>query len=198
MRAGIPTTYSQVNFRSRLEARWAKFFDLCGWRWEYEPIDLEGYIPDFILLFKNPILVEVKPEFTREGLLRHQDKIIATSWDGEALLLGATVFQDSNISQPAIGLLADWDNWGNGRIGVVWDKDNIEHAGQRSNDPNFQMAAMFHCNVCRKLSFCHEDNYYACCVNGCHDGDHHIGPIDYNGVLDIWKRAGNAVQWGRQ
>ena len=29
--AAIPTTYSGVVFRSRLEARWAAFFDLCGW-----------------------------------------------------------------------------------------------------------------------------------------------------------------------
>ena len=27
----IPTTYAGVRFRSRLEARWAAFFDLCGW-----------------------------------------------------------------------------------------------------------------------------------------------------------------------
>ncbi|MEA2669684.1 MAG: hypothetical protein QOJ33_2618, partial [Chloroflexota bacterium] len=29
----IPTTYDGVNFRSRLEAKWAAFFDLLGWRW---------------------------------------------------------------------------------------------------------------------------------------------------------------------
>lgn len=47
----IPTTYNGVTFRSRLEARWAIFFDLLGVAWEYEP---EGYtdgttmyLPDF-------------------------------------------------------------------------------------------------------------------------------------------------------
>jgi hypothetical protein len=57
----IPTTYAGVNFRSRLEARWAAFFDLCGWKWEYEPFDLEGWAPDFLL--KSPccdVLAEVK------------------------------------------------------------------------------------------------------------------------------------------
>ena len=29
-RAGIPTTYANTNFRSRLEARWAALFDLAG------------------------------------------------------------------------------------------------------------------------------------------------------------------------
>ena len=59
---GIPTTYNDVRFRSRLEAQWAAFFDLLGWRWEYEPYDLNGYIPDFILIgAKQHTAIEVKP-----------------------------------------------------------------------------------------------------------------------------------------
>lgn len=45
----IPTVYGGVCFRSRLEARWAAFFDLIEWSWLYEPIDLNGWIPDFQL-----------------------------------------------------------------------------------------------------------------------------------------------------
>lgn len=55
----IPTRYAGVQFRSRLEARWAAFFDLMEFDWQYEPIDLDGYIPDFILF--DRMLVEVKP-----------------------------------------------------------------------------------------------------------------------------------------
>lgn len=58
----IPTTYGGVRFRSRLEARWAAFFDLAKVKWDYEPFDLEGWAPDFML--RTPvcsILVEVKP-----------------------------------------------------------------------------------------------------------------------------------------
>jgi hypothetical protein len=58
--AAIPTKYNGVQFRSRLEAKWANFFDQMGWSWTYEPIDLRGYIPDFILHGASPILVEVK------------------------------------------------------------------------------------------------------------------------------------------
>ena len=36
----IQTEYKGYLFRSRLEARWAVFFDACGVDWEYEP---EGY-----------------------------------------------------------------------------------------------------------------------------------------------------------
>jgi hypothetical protein len=36
----IPTEYKGVKFRSRLEAKWAIFFDTLGIEWEYEP---QGY-----------------------------------------------------------------------------------------------------------------------------------------------------------
>lgn len=50
----IQTEYKGYLFRSRLEARWAVFFDACHVRWEYEP---QGYVldngmyylPDFLL-----------------------------------------------------------------------------------------------------------------------------------------------------
>lgn len=49
----IPTRYAGCHFRSRLEARWAVFFDSLGIRWEYEPqgFEIEGrrYLPDFLL-----------------------------------------------------------------------------------------------------------------------------------------------------
>lgn len=60
--AAKPTIYAGVNFRSRLEARWAAFFDLCGWKWDYEPIDLKGWSPDFLIhTLIGDVLVEVKP-----------------------------------------------------------------------------------------------------------------------------------------
>jgi len=66
------TNYKGVTFRSRLEARWAAFFDLIGWSWEYEPIDLNGWSPDFRVHWKcwhsecpngHTLLVEVKPYY---------------------------------------------------------------------------------------------------------------------------------------
>lgn len=47
--ANIPTTYAGVRFRSRLEAKWACFFDQLGIHWEYELLDLNGWIPDFMV-----------------------------------------------------------------------------------------------------------------------------------------------------
>lgn len=50
----IETRYAGYRFRSRLEARWAVFFDALGIGWEYEPEGFElpdgtRYLPDFKL-----------------------------------------------------------------------------------------------------------------------------------------------------
>jgi hypothetical protein len=50
----IETTYANTLFRSRLEARWAVFFDELGVRWQYELDGFElpsgkRYLPDFFL-----------------------------------------------------------------------------------------------------------------------------------------------------
>ena len=61
----IETEYNGYRFRSRLEARWAVFFDAAGIRYEYEPegFDMDGeyYLPDFWLPdIDDGIYVEVK------------------------------------------------------------------------------------------------------------------------------------------
>ena len=72
--------YANVLFRSRLEARWAAFFDLIGWNWEYEPIDLEGWTPDFRVTFScsnsecngsHTLLIEVKPYYSIREFAGH-------------------------------------------------------------------------------------------------------------------------------
>ena len=75
----IPTTYRGVRYRSRLEARWASFFDALGWRVDYEP-DLQAglVIPDFLLVdFAHPVLVECKPAVTVDELADERAKLIA-------------------------------------------------------------------------------------------------------------------------
>jgi len=51
--APIPTEWRGITFRSRLEARWAMFFDGAGIAWEYEAEAYElpsgRYLPDFWL-----------------------------------------------------------------------------------------------------------------------------------------------------
>lgn len=60
----IQTEYRGHLFRSRLEARWAVFFDALGVEWRYEPEGYETphgrYLPDFWLPSIG-LLVDVKP-----------------------------------------------------------------------------------------------------------------------------------------
>lgn len=66
----IETHYKGYRFRSRLEARWAVFFDNLGLDWEYEfegfQIEDSGpYLPDFLLKDDGSfpdVWVEVKPQ----------------------------------------------------------------------------------------------------------------------------------------
>lgn len=61
----IETVYNGYRFRSRLEARWAVFFDKMGIQYEYEPEgyvldDGTKYLPDFYLC-EIDAFVEIKP-----------------------------------------------------------------------------------------------------------------------------------------
>lgn len=61
----IETVYKGYRFRSRLEARWAVFFDAMLVKWEYEPEGFENdegekYLPDFYLP-EFDMWCEVKP-----------------------------------------------------------------------------------------------------------------------------------------
>ena len=59
----IETSYAGCRFRSRLEARWAVFFDALGIKWEYEKegyvVNGRAYLPDFYLP-RETSWVEVK------------------------------------------------------------------------------------------------------------------------------------------
>ena len=77
----IETLYNGYRFRSRLEARWAVFFDCIGIEYEYEPegFDLGNglyYLPDFYLPETNA-WVEIKgkqlTEIEREKIIRFCD-----------------------------------------------------------------------------------------------------------------------------
>ena len=99
-----PATYNHVEFRSRLEARWAAFFDVIDRPWQYEPLELPGWIPDFLIELPDrpkPYMVEVKPiidwrqfEYSQEGqkVARARCKFLETeyfdNYDHSMLVLG--------------------------------------------------------------------------------------------------------------
>ena len=97
--ASIPTEYSGVRFRSRLEAKWALFFDLIDMKWEYEPNQYHlgdngdiWYTPDFWLK-ENGYFAEAKPvEFS--GYEKYKCALLAEETNRPCLLLsGSPNFQ---------------------------------------------------------------------------------------------------------
>lgn len=81
-----PTQYRGIQFRSRLEARWAVFldhleFDGVSMRWRYEPFVFTirpsnwQYTPDFACTFHgakrgwNKLIIEVKPMIPKEEVM---------------------------------------------------------------------------------------------------------------------------------
>jgi len=91
------TMYAGCLFRSRLEATWAAFFDICGIKWVYEPFDLPGWSPDFLL--SDNVLAEVKPFTQPDSILQWKLFSATRSTEFYPIFLGP-----SPISFNVIGL----------------------------------------------------------------------------------------------
>jgi hypothetical protein len=87
----IETRYAGYLFRSRLEARWAVFFDALKYDWQYEPEGFElvsgkRYLPDFrINLPDGPLWFEIKPEGTGSELFYEFMHHAPSDWRGTIL-----------------------------------------------------------------------------------------------------------------
>lgn len=87
----IPTEIEGVVYRSRLEARWAIALDLLDWDVVYEPVDLNGWIPDFV---GQNCLIEIKLWEEMESAKR---KISASSPNKTVYMLGERFKRDGEI-----------------------------------------------------------------------------------------------------
>lgn len=172
----IPTTVNGLRFRSRLEATWAAFFDACGWGWEYEPLDLNGYIPDFVLKFYKPLIVEVKPCLTIGELNEHTSKIDDSGWNGEVLILGTHLF-DSPFAPVSLGLLRQIEAV-EGDLHWCWAQ------------------AIFHkCTNCGSFSVYHDEWSYRCRANECYDGNS-FHDTDVEAIAKrMWNESKTKSQW---
>jgi hypothetical protein len=168
---GIPTRYGSRTYRSRLEARWAAFFADIYWRAEYEPFDLDGWIPDFALSGAGGkvILAEVKPIFARdEDVCRKISRAAADQY--ELLLLGIGPFDSTYWDGPALGWLYErHGGWDEAIIGLS-DKTG-------------------------RYDFFHASGSYGYQLSGEGDGTHHIKQASPPAVRQLWAAAGDAVQW---
>ena len=157
MLRAIETRYRGYRFRSRLEARWAVFFDALGIKWEYE---IEGfylnsgkYLPDFKLPFvydrqrKQGVWVEIKgAEPTREENARCEGLCHST---GTSVIL--------LVGPPPID---PWHSDGDG--GYQWTYSRYEGEPVAMWD---NCMALHYCTSCRSgeaAKFEFKNDYYSC------------------------------------
>lgn len=187
----IPTKFANTQFRSRLEARWAAFFDQLGWQWDYETLDLNGYIPDFIVPFPEPLLVEVRPllgspDHWLDGAEAHDGAALAmtqikrSGWKGKGLLVGANLHEARDAGGGVVSGLAIAG-------GIYFDT-----ACEGPDRTCFFYSSTF--------------GFSACCsgpidVNGdfwclrCGHRDRHARLTASALLRAAWREAGNLVQW---
>jgi hypothetical protein len=123
----IETVYNGYRFRSRLEARWAVFFDSVGFKWEYEPegYDLgnsKWYLPDFYL--GNLGYIEVKGNVpTREEI--EKCKLLSSQSEHSVyLLFGNPGFAKVGYEgENPVGLFCSPENVSQGIVPLLFLKD---------------------------------------------------------------------------
>lgn len=184
--AAIPTVYRGRQYRSRLEAKWAAFFDLVGWQHEYEPFDLGEWSPDFLLPELNA-LIEVKP------ITELDDELFARMRRASQAKLVAE--EDEEPMGPAIVLLGvapvkqvgrcqlGW--WGSGAINCRAEPAFLGWI-VHPHRPEFSV------DIVSVFS----EGWYSAGGAAGWDGEGHPFPHHYpHHTMDLWARASNAVQW---
>jgi hypothetical protein len=161
-----PTMYNGVQYRSRLEARWAAFFDLIGWKHEYEPIDLPGWSPDFRVVFpcghsecsgSHTLLVEVKPYFRLEQFKGHPscDYIgcgLGHKWTPDLCCSAAQFGANPEVTFWSMGhgsgggdfCLIDWENFHSFGYSRLWAEagNSVQWHPKDSQRPTGKLSAI--------------------------------------------------------
>lgn len=183
-RFSTPTLYRGINFRSRLEARWAAMFDLLGWTWEYEPETPGAYIPDFLVhgTGGRQMFVEVK---SLADFIQNRSAIVAKA---EGALGYSTPFLVvTDQFQRTMGfdalMLGDLYN-GEGEDGG-YDHDHavLFQPGKVRYGLEFDIAGEF--------------GSWAGVLSGAYEGNALFEGtmLQKPELLQLWSRAGNAIQW---
>lgn len=165
-------------------------FDLLGWTWEYEPTGTDGYIPDFVLhgLGKRRVYVEVKPELIywehRTAIIDKALTALAKIGSDELLILTDEFRDCACADAPIFGLMP-------------------------VNEPDFGKPYEFDEEVVlfqpgkaygTEFDFAHITGSWAGRLSGAYDGNALFEGTQVRRklFLQMWSRAGNAIQWRPQ
>lgn len=185
-----PTVYRGIRFRSRLEAQWAYVFDQLMWRWRYEPIDLLGYVPDFILYGTddNKVFVEVKPSEIykdnrrtiirkaknagiKELLVLCENAQISECWGKESARIGTFEYIEEH-------------GWGFENDGAILNRHYIDSSNGEKYVRHFQ-----------GYDISAEYGSYAFRLSGVYEGDHHLNFVPQDEFEACWRSATEFTKW---
>ena len=212
-REGIPTLFRGVRYRSRLEARWAAFFALLGWPAHYEPFDLNGSIPDFVLHGRlrgcDRIAVEVKPVRGLDDPLFQATiaKIAASGWRGESLIVSyflPRAYRDDADGQLGLGWCNESDELYPSERGENgeelqrspwWEAAVFQNTGRRCSEADHGAGPD---NDSALVGYCHSYGSFADRIGGYYYGGSTGASFADEEIERLWAQAGNEVQWRGQ
>jgi hypothetical protein len=181
----ITTVYDGIEYRSRLEARWAAFMRNIGWDTVYEPFDGDGYIPDFLVQGPRPMLIEVKPAVTLaeyEAAVPKAEKGLAAHWAHDVLIVGASPLPQIgqyHVDSVTVGWLGEFMKMDNDKL-PPW---------------TWALSDWFTCTNCKAISIYHNEWSYRGRPCGCYDGRHYLGVANDRLLKSFWADACNDVKW---
>lgn len=150
----IETVYNGYRFRSRLEARWAVFFDALGIKYEYEP---EGFrFPDGSCYLPDFYLPELNTFFEVKGIMNDADmhKINQLlKYSGKPVVIGYAdmSFQASDL----------------------WHDEHPQPDGTfYYTFASKEYSLLIYCYECKKYSFMGQSGCWICQSCGADDGDY--------------------------
>jgi hypothetical protein len=197
----IPTMFAGVQMRSRLEARWAAFFTALGWNWEYEPFDLSGWIPDFLLRGSwGSVLVEVKPtdRFLPEIAKEMHEATLRTVWSADIDGPGHHDMVLVGISPRPVVELSKWAGDGMA-LGWFLDADPVVIAhswpGASEYDRRDEPKPAQKSSHRSRFDLLHPIQSFHHRLSGAYDGDAFNIPADTSEVTALWRKACNRTQW---
>ena len=125
--SAIPTIWGGVQYRSKLEARIACFLTSYGYHFDYESLELDRYLPDFVIEMPfGPTLLEVKPAVLATEFKKPCRKITKSGWIGPALVIGSQLckasdgFSDLTLYGSLAAEDGGWSRVGRGRWPGEW------------------------------------------------------------------------------
>ena len=194
----IPTKYNGRTYRSRLEARWAAMFELLKWNVEYEPIDFNGWIPDFVIKGAEEVFVEIKP--TAVFPYDAANKINKSGCLSEVLMLGYSIpIQDTYANDLYFGWLREYTGEDNHKANECWEPASFGiWLGQDRVVGNGRVVTG---NPNNAIGFCNTVQSFRDRITGFYDGGCYGARIDKalpEVINSYWCEAANLVQWHKQ